>query len=373
MGVNSMRLLIKEIRCRIMRIVLSYLNKEKNELNKMTETITYKNSICYEDSIYGKFNIVEPIILKLINSLVLQRLKGIDQVGFNPHLVRRNIVSRFSHSVGVYLLLKKYKASIEAQIAGLIHDASHSCFSHCGDYALKNGSEKNQSLQDDIFDGFVKNSEIKNIIEEHGFDIDYILSHGNFSLLEKDLPALCADRIDYSIRDAFSFWEINEQDKNYILGNLIVENKNWIFKNLESATMYANMFSKMNTKYYTGLSSAIMFRVVGDFLKHSLEKNYITEENLYYATDSFVIQKIKKFVEKDKRLNLLWRRVNNKTKIIDDPDNYDVQIFCKSRIVDPLFKDQNGETRKMSDINQKWKEKVKQECQPKQYFLKFLG
>ena len=89
-------------------------------------------------------------------------------------------------------------------------------------------------------------------------------------------------------------------------------------------------------------------------------------------TDNFVIQKIKKFTDKDEKLALLWKRMNNKTKIINDPNNYDVQIFCKSRIVDPLFKDENKQTKRLSDIDREWEKRVKQESQPKQYFLKFI-
>ncbi len=326
----------------------------------------------YKDSIYGEFDITEPVILELIDSPLLQRLKGVDQAGYEPlYVKRKSNCNRFAHSVGVYLLLRQYKAPIEEQIIGLIHDVSHSCFSHCIDYVLKNGSEKNQSLQDDVFDNFIKNSEIKKIVEKYDFDINYILNNDNFPLQEKELPDLCADRIDYSLRDALSFQEIREQDKDYIFENLITENQNWIFKNLESARKYANLFFRMNTKYWSGLPSAIMFRIVGDFLKHALEKNYITEKDLY-TTDNFVIQKIKKFIDKDEKLALLWKRMNNKTKTINDPNNYDVQIFCKSRIVDPLFKDENKQIKRLSDIDQEWKKRVKQESQPKQYFLKFI-
>jgi hypothetical protein len=71
----------------------------------------------YEDTIYGNYEIQEPVILELINSPALQRLKGIDQAGYShvyfPGIPR----SRFNHSLGVYLLLKRYGASIEEQIA----------------------------------------------------------------------------------------------------------------------------------------------------------------------------------------------------------------------------------------------------------------
>ena len=56
----------------------------------------------------------------------------------------------------MYALLKKFGASTEEQIAGLIHDVSHSAFSHCIDYVLDEGSEKTHNHQDRIFATFVK-------------------------------------------------------------------------------------------------------------------------------------------------------------------------------------------------------------------------
>jgi HD superfamily phosphohydrolase len=103
----------------------------------------------YEDKVYGSFRIEEPVILDLIKSKPIQRLKDIEQGGYiplyyNPKSLPLNKIShsRFEHSLVVFLLLKKFKASLVEQIAGLIHDASHAAFSHCIDYVLAEGSQK---------------------------------------------------------------------------------------------------------------------------------------------------------------------------------------------------------------------------------------
>ncbi|NQV13734.1 MAG: HD domain-containing protein [Parcubacteria group bacterium] len=114
----------------------------------------------YQDRIYGSVEIKEPVILELIACPAIQRLKEIDCAGYMrahfPDIER----SRFEHSMGVFLLLRKYNASLEEQIAGLIHDVSHSAFSHCVDYALAAGSQKEQNHQDNVFDAFVRQTEI---------------------------------------------------------------------------------------------------------------------------------------------------------------------------------------------------------------------
>jgi len=321
----------------------------------------------YTDRVYGSFEIDELVILELINSKTLQRLKGIDQSGyFEPHFP--GIAhSRFEHSVGVYLLLKMYNASIEEQIAGLIHDVSHSTFSHCIDYVLDAGSEKEQNHQDNIFDEFVRKSEITEILKTYNLDLDYILDDQNFPLKERGLPDLCADRVDYSLRNAILFKEI--ENGKYFLKNLLAERGKWIFKNFESAERYAKLFLKLNTDYYAGLPSAVMFKTVGDCLRYALSKSYIFETDLY-TTDKIVLEKIEQYIKTDEKLSLLFDRMNNKIGFRNDLNDYTGKVFCKSRVVNPLCC-HNGKIMRVSEVNPSWDNIIKRESEPKEYFLQF--
>ena len=321
----------------------------------------------YEDRIYGKVQITEPVILDLINCPTMQRLKGIDQAGYFEPYYPGTGHSRFEHSIGVYLLLKNYNTSLEEQISGLIHDVSHSAFSHCIDYVLDVGSEKKHNHQDNVFEEFVRKSEIPEIIKKYDLDLNYILDDKNFPLKETELPDLCADRIDYSLRAAVIFNEI--ENANYFLNNLIVENNKWIFKNIESAEKFSNLFLKLNASYYAGLPSAVMFKSVGDYLRYSLSKNYITEKDLY-LTDKVVLEKINHYLEKDKELKNLFDRMNNRVKFEDNPKDYIGEVFCKSRVVDPLCFHE-GNIKRVSEIKPDLKEILNKESQPKHYFIKF--
>jgi len=329
----------------------------------------------YHDRVYGKVEILTPVILEIINAPSLQRLKHIDQAGYRAGWVKPNADvakqehSRFAHSVGVYLLLKKFGASLEEQIAGLIHDVSHSVFSHCVDYALEAGSETEHNYQDRVFDEFVRKTEIPNILKKYGQDVEYILNEKNFPLKEKELPDLCADRIDYSLRTAVLFEKISKEKVNYFLDNLTVENNNWVFKKPEMAKEYAELFLKLNREYYAGISSAVMLRTVGDYLKYALEKEYIEEKDLY-STDETVLSKIGRNLNNDRKLQLLFDRMNKKIEVKQDSNNYDARVFVKSRIVDPLCKYQ-GNIRRISEIDEEWSNLLDKEAKPKEYFIKF--
>lgn len=320
-----------------------------------------------KDRVYEAVEISEPVMLEIIGSPILQRLKDIDQAGYFEPYFPGTGHSRFEHSIGVCALLKKYGAPITEQIAGLIHDVSHSAFSHCIDYVLNAGSEKEQSYQDDVFDDYVKKSALPAILKKYNFDLDYILNDKNFPLEEKTLPDLCADRIDYSLRTAIVFKEI--ESAQYFLDNLTAENGSWVFKNFESAKKYAELFLKLNADYYAGLPSAVMFRAVGDYLRRALLKGYISKTDLY-TTDKIVLSKIKPRHADDERLKLLFDRMNNKVGFKNDPDNFDGEIFCKSRVVDPLCR-HDGELKSVSQIDPSWSIILKEESKPKRYFIKF--
>lgn len=317
--------------------------------------------------VYGEIEISEPVLVEIINSPSLQRLKKISQAGYFEPYFPGTWHSRFEHSLGVFILLKKYGASIEEQIAGLIHDVSHSAFSHCIDYVLSAGSQKEHYHQDNVFYNYIKKSEIPEILEKYNFDVEYILNENNFPLEERKLPQLCADRIDYSLRTALVFNEIDSAQ--FFLENLCVENNNWIFNNFESAKKYAELFFKLNETYFAGIPSAIMFCTVGEYLKYALNKKYILEEDLY-TDDDAVLLKISHFHNKDKHLNFLFEKMNNKIKCNNQPNNFDNEIFCKSRIVDPLCH-HNKEVKSISQIDPDWKEIIENYSKPKQYFLKF--
>lgn len=321
------------------------------------------------DRVYGKQTITEPVLLDLIQSPALERLKDIDQAGyFEPHFPGTQH-SRFEHSVGACLLLRTYGAPIEEQIAGLIHDASHATFSHCIDYALEEGSEKTLSYQDDIFESYVLTTDIPEILKWHGIDPTYILDETHFPLQENSLPDICADRIDYSLRGARVFNESKEEENTYLLANLTVEKDRWIFRTYESARMFAEKFKKLNDIYWSGVPTLLMFRTVGDYVKYALTKKYISYKDLF-TTDTEVLRKIALYHSADPYLQKLFKRLNNQAPYSLECKDGNTKVFCKSRVVDPLCKYRDS-IKRVSDIDPSWGKVVEEDMKPKEYCLTF--
>jgi len=336
-----------------------------------------RENMKYADRVYGQVDINEPVVLGIIKTPAFTRLKDVDQWGYPPMYANPKSLpteemgcKRYEHSLGVYVLLKLFKAPIKEQIAGLIHDISHTVFSHSIDYALKEGSGKKHNYQDDTMKTYIKTTNIPDILAKYNFDLDYILNKNYFPLLEKEAPDLCADRIDYLLRDALVTREINNKKVTALRNGLIAENNQWVFEDYKLAREFADLFYKMNFIYYCNLESAAMFRSVGDVLQYAIQNQYISMDDIY-TTDTEILMAVNKYAKSDEYLKKMLNRMNNKKKFENNPDDYDNEVFCKSRMVDPLFKKDNKIMR-ISDVDKDWGRIVEQELKPKQYFLKFI-
>src|SRR5579872_6615413 len=88
------------------------------------------------DTFYGSIEVEEPVLLELIHSPSFQRLKSIHQYGVAYYTTHREEYNRFDHSLGVFAILRAKGAPLDEQIAGLLHDISHTAFSHVGDWVF---------------------------------------------------------------------------------------------------------------------------------------------------------------------------------------------------------------------------------------------
>ncbi|MEI7539162.1 MAG: HD domain-containing protein [Candidatus Saccharibacteria bacterium] len=199
------------------------------------------------DIVYGETEYIEPVILELLNAPAVNRLKGISQFGIPDKYYFKIGFSRYEHSIGVMNFLKKFGASTEEQIAGLIHDVSHFSFSHISDWIFSNGSKGNESYHDSQHNDFVLNTEIPKILAKYNYSINRILDEDNFPLLENELPNICADRIDYSLREIAHNGGAREVSQ--IISGLTKMNDKIVFKDVGSALLFSSLFLDLQTTH----------------------------------------------------------------------------------------------------------------------------
>lgn len=324
----------------------------------------------YTDPIYGEFNLAEPVFDDLIESPEMQRLRGVNQHGyFAPVFPKSKKGNRFDHSVGVALLLRKFGAPLPEQIAGLLHDVSHSAFSHAIDYVMKTGSQATHDYQDNFHADYLRASGLPALLQRHGFVLDQLLDDHRFPLKEQPLPELCADRIDYILRDGIIYDELTLDAAQNLVAHLAVEDGRWYIDDAGTAKTLVKHFQKMNSLYYSGLETAIMFQTLADCLRHALQKKYLEPADLY-TTDAEVFKKITAHLADDEHLRFLWDRLQRKIPCVNSPNKTGTRVLCKSRAINPWV-NVGGNLRRYSELDPTWAAALPQEMQPREYFLEF--
>ncbi|MGH0596308.1 HD domain-containing protein [Bacillus mycoides] len=298
------------------------------------------------DVIYGEFK-VDKVLEELILSKPVQRLKGVHQAGASYLMNEKWNVTRFDHSVGAMLLIKKLGGSVEEQIAGLLHDVSHTAFSHVIDYVFDN---ENESYHEEIFSAVVKNSEIPAILSKHGYNYeDILLDDSKWTLLERSAPELCADRVDYTLRDMFTYGYISLEEAQDFLNDLIEVNGKMVLQSIEMAEWFTKTYYKEVIDFFMKPMNIYGNDMLAKTLKLALHKKIIHPDD-FLLEDHELITKLQ--LCKDQEVDALLRKVHPSIEVKEDRDEYDLHQKNKVRLIDPPLL-REGEVVRSSVISEK--------------------
>lgn len=282
-----------------------------------------------KDCIYGEFEIDE-VLVELINSNAVQRLKGIHQVGATYLIDPKLNVTRYEHSIGVMLLIRLLEGSLEEQIAGLLHDISHTAFSHVIDFALNN---KNEDYHEMIYDEVISNSQIPKILKKYGYNYKDILDdETKWTILEKDAPKLCADRIDYTLRDMYRYGYTKKSEIDLFINELYVVNGEIVVKSTDKAKWFLDLYYKEVVDFFMEPINGYSYNKLSKAIKIAMENNELTMEDILKA-DEEVMNILKN--SKDNRILKLIDSLNSSVNLRINEDKYDIHIKGKVRLIDP--------------------------------------
>lgn len=294
------------------------------------------------DNIYGKVKITSPVLIELIKSASMQRLKKIAQCGIPNkyyHIISGN---RFDHCVGVMLLLKQLGATEEEQVAGLLHDVSHTAFSHVIDWVV--GTGQTEDYQDNQHAMFINGPEISKILRKYKIDTKRIANyHHYFSLLETDIPDLCADRVDYALR------EFPYSTTKRLVKFLTVGDEKIVFKNEKNALDFARNYAKRQEVHWGGYEAVVRYSILAKILKKALSLKIITMKD-FLENDAYIINIL--IDSKDKQILETLKIL--KQKSLSNLAMGEKIVQKKFRFVDPLFLC-NGSLRRLSVVNKQYK------------------
>jgi HD superfamily phosphohydrolase len=238
------------------------------------------------DPLYDNIE-VEGVFHALVLSAPFQRLKDIHQGGaiylVNPLLNH----TRFDHSLGVYWLATQFGGSIRERVAALLHDLSHTAFSHVIDAVLDHQEE---DYHETIFQDVINDSMIPSVLAKYDLS-DALDSFDNYTLLEQPLPAISADRLDYTLRDLFQADLITRQEVRNFLADLAVKDGRFVIATAASEQWFSQQYKKLNENYFKRPEHLFANQRLAQIVKKALADGKLSTIDLM-STDTEVIRKL---------------------------------------------------------------------------------
>ena len=180
------------------------------EFKKLSETKVLK------DPVHSYIHINYEVVWNCLDSKEFQRLRRIRQLGGDFQVYPTAEHSRFSHSLGVYEIVRRMVTEIKSlsvelseydkicvMLAGLLHDVGHGPFSHAFEHVTKHSHE------DYTAKIILGKTELNQVLTEVSprlpEDIVSIIEHNHPNDILNQIISgqLDADRMDYLLRDSY--------------------------------------------------------------------------------------------------------------------------------------------------------------------------
>ena len=285
---------------------------------------------------------IPEFIEELINTPEFKRL---EKIGMNcgceytsyPIFSRGKEYTRYKHSIGVALIVWHFTKDIKQSIAGLLHDISSPVFAHVIDFL--NGDHENQESTEEKTEEIIENSkEIQIILKKYNLTTKDVYDYHMYPIADNDSPLLSADRLEYTLGNAYNYGFKSKEELKSIYDDLVVS-KNELgedeisFRNIDKAKEFTSI-SLLNSKVYTSHEDRFSMQYLADLLKLAVDKKVITLDDLY-TTEDVVIHKL----IQDEELKSKFDDFTRFSQIVvrkDMPsEGYWINVPAKRRYINP--------------------------------------
>ncbi|WP_343337729.1 hypothetical protein TPELB_28180 [Terrisporobacter petrolearius] len=281
-------------------------------------------------------------IKELINTPEFKRLIN---VGMNcgceytsfPIFSKGKNYTRYEHSIGVALIIWHFTKDIKQSIAGLLHDISSPVFAHVIDFL--NGDHETQESTEEKTEEIIANSmEIQEILKKYNLSTKDVYDYHMYPIADNDSPLLSADRLEYTLGNAFyygfkSMEEIRDMYEDLVVSVNEFGQSEISFSTLDKAIEFTCV-SIENSKVYSSNVDRFAMQYLADLLKLAVNKRVISMKDLYTVEDQ-VISKLKK----DEELKSMWKDFTKLSQIFTSKEKpkygYWVNIPAKKRYINP--------------------------------------
>ena len=282
----------------------------------------------WHDRVYGEVAVDDPEVLALIACPTFQRLRGIKQAGPSALAFPFKQVTRYEHSLGVYVLLGLLGAGRKERVAGLLHDISHTAFSHAVDFVF---SSEQQDHHEGLKPEFLHRPDLLGPLGALGYSPEDFYDDSHYPLLEQPLPRLCADRLDYFFRDSLACGATTRVQIRRFLNHLVVVDGSSIaFTSAEVASEAAEQFAVMNRDWWASPTEAFIYNEFADALRAGFDCGALDVGSLL-GDDESVLRRLQQS-ENPEVLGKLDRVIHFQVDSIAD---FAPRVRPKTRWIDP--------------------------------------
>jgi HD superfamily phosphohydrolase len=284
----------------------------------------------YDDSVYGAVEIHEQILIDLMQARAVQRLNGVLQHGITALIGLTRPVTRFEHSIGVMLLVQRCGGTLDEQIAALLHDVSHTAFSHVIDYVV-DGHDR-QSYHEEKKEHIMAASDLPDVLSRHGYHWRDFLHEEDYPLLEQLAPALCADRLDYFLRDSRDLGLSTADEIQHALDHLIVHSNRIAVDDVAFARWLADTYIAADKASWANFREVGLYELTARAIKTAMQLGAITEDD-FWGTDEQLWFKLQA-IDNDE-LQRQLELISPRTRFEWDDLQPTFRVSTKLRTIDP--------------------------------------
>jgi HD superfamily phosphohydrolase len=255
-------------------------------------------------------------------------------------------ITRYEHSVGALLLVRRLGGSLDEQIAALLHDVSHTAFSHVIDYVVDGHDD--QSYHDRVKESYLAQTELPELLALFGHNWRDFLHENNFPLLKQPSPRLCADRLDYFLRDAKGLGLAAQPDIEFVLDNLVVCDGRIAANTLAAAQWLAYTFIKADDASWANFREAGLYEVTAQAIRRGLAVGLISEADFFLTDEPFWA---KLHSGHDVQLNEWLALISPETHFVWDESQPTFSVSTKLRAIDPDVVTTTGQLLPLSTLD----------------------
>ena len=286
---------------------------------------------------------IPPFLQALSQTPPMQRLRD---VGMNcgceytrfPRFQNLRPYSRFSHSMGVGLIVWHFTASAAQAIAGALHDIATPVFAHTVDFLLGDHmwQESTEARTAELIEA---SPEIQAILTELGLSTAEVADYHRYPIADNDTPRLAADRLEYTLGNLLNYGFCSLEQLKRLYDDLCIGTNEDGFPELSFRTTEKSITftgsALQASRIYIADEDRFSMEMLAALLRSALERSVLLPGDLY-ATESVVIKKLLA----DKACAALWQRFRSYCvirRMNERPERGDwVRVPAKLRYIDPL-------------------------------------